>query len=168
MIEYMFGPLINKLRAWFFGTLTVAEIRSYPWDGASDLYTRSDWADFYGDPYFVTFAVGETTQYSGWVDVRPLSSLLVTAECIGSAADALGEIQVIFEYGLSVLDPNMQFERDDLVISFYANGTNTVYGSSLFPLIGIGYLRVKRVVNMAGNSVSLRIYSNSTAKPVNV
>ena len=161
----MFSIWWNKLRS-IFGTLTVAEVRSYAWDGVQDLYTRHGWTDMFGDPYTVDCAVGLSTQNSGWVDCRYARYATMQVAVVGSAADSVGFVQVIFEMALSLYDIRLQDERADLVISVDVAGTTQQVAVSALPCTDYGFLRVKSVNNLSNKSVNVRVVATDNLKPI--
>lgn len=165
-LRQFFGILLCLCRS-FIGHLQQAEIRMYAWDGETDLWHRTSWTDFYGEPYRVTVAAGEVnTTLSGWVIVESLSELNVTVEVEGSNAACVGQILVQFQGGQAITMSEFWFEQADYVISIDTDGTNVVYGNGLLQLHEMSFLRVSKITSLASHPVTVRVFSPSTAKPV--
>ena len=161
VIKYAIGILRSVS-----GSLDVAEIRSYAWDGVAPLHHRHGWTTLFGDPYGVVVTDASYAIESGWVDVRGLANMEVTIKATGAAADTVGTVQAIFQIAFSPADAPLRMLRDDLAIAVVVNGTTQMVNTEVFDVSQVSYIRVSQINMTTNGNVTVEIITTDASKPI--
>ena len=165
-VGYVFN-LIKTVLSSSFGTLNIAELLEYDWDGVYPRTFWTGWCEFWGNPYRVTIDSGSHDVLGGWVDVRHVNRLNVSCIAEGCDASAVGRVDFVFQAAYSIINDDLQWFPADLRIDALVNGTTAVVSTETLDVANMSYMRLYRIVNSGAEPVICRAITTNAVRPVN-
>lgn len=150
-----------------YSALDVAEIRAYDWDGQFPRHEWHGWTDLFGTPYSVLFNTGEQVREGGWIDVRHLSRLPITAK-ITAGAGIAGMATLIFQGAMDLVSLIMSENPTDMQFSADVVASAETETHDIIDVQRWNYIRFHSINNLANGAVNLRIVTHDGVTPINL
>jgi len=160
-----FLRLLKFIALSVYSTVNQAEHQTYDWDGIFPRAEWHGWVAMFGPQNWLRVNPGEVFVPGGWLDIKVLASLPITAKVTGVGAGS-GVINLQFQGAMSLYDDVIRDEPSDMQFNADINGVNEVETHESIDVGRWNYIRFWSANNLSAVAVDVVLHTHDGVIPV--